>query len=63
MIEVLRLAQTSGGYINRLMYPAGQMRLIVQGLYNRELIDECPRGGFQLTQAGWDVELPVREAR
>ena len=37
---VLLVGAAETGQIKRTLYPTGQMRLIMQGLLNRELIDE-----------------------
>jgi hypothetical protein len=40
MFVVLFSANAPSGQINRALYPGGQMRLIMHGLYRRGLIDE-----------------------
>lgn len=56
MRVVLINAQLNEGEIWNV-YPRGQMRLIIQGLYNRGLIDDPNTPGkWELTQSGWDYK-------
>lgn len=48
-------AQLRDGVVSDLLYPAGQMRLIKQGLVDRDLVDVDEVGLCVLTDAGWKV--------
>jgi hypothetical protein len=53
MKVILINAQLNKGEVWNV-YPRGQMRLIIQGLYNRGLIDDPnTHGKWELTEAGW----------
>lgn len=52
MRAVLLQAQKNGGIIPKIFYPAGQMRLIIAGLYRRGLIHEI-NGMWVLNNDGW----------
>ena len=57
MLTTLGDAIERGGRVSRTLYPYGQMRMILQGLMNRGLIDyEAPdaidRGPLVITEAG-----------
>ena len=56
MLITLRDAVERGGRVSRALYPAGQMRLILQGLLTRDLIDyesDHDSGPLTLTVAGY----------
>lgn len=55
MLITLGDAIEHGGRVSRALYPAGQMRLILQGLMNRDLIDypdDQLTGPLYITEAG-----------
>jgi hypothetical protein len=54
MRVLVTIAKQNNGVIARGYYPAGQERLIIAGLFRRELIKEITGSTqFELTDEGW----------
>jgi hypothetical protein len=43
------------GCVSQGLYPRGQSRLILEGLYNRGLVEQFESGLWYLTTLGWNV--------